>query len=623
MPKIVTPQQIKVYWELRGAGHSMAKSCQFAKFSLSKAQELEKGKKRDQTVTALQSAAEENLPGPKRYDELCDEAKRAHDDFGYFQRRYFGRIPVPWQTEAAERVVKLLATPEEEYVVTNAPPGSGKTLLFTHDIPAWLTVRNRSLTGQMGSVTGPLAERYTNRLRRTLERTLPIKASTDALQRGTALDAEACLAADFGRFKPMERELWTASAFVVEQYADLGAITEKEPTWSAYGIDQGFIGGRYMFIVWDDLVDPRKQRSLEAKEALKSDWDDLAETRLEPGGLLILQGQRIDADDLYRYNLDKVVPTMEDPETGEILESVKKYHHIKFQAHYEDRCKPPGTHRRDAKPYPEGCLLSPSRINWRKITQLRHTGKNRFEVLYQQEDVDPETVLVNRNWIYGDDDHIGCLDFERDRLELPKDIKPPLMSYMTVDPSPTKYWGIQWWIYQPATEQRFLMDLEKKQLDAPDFLDYDATTQKYSGLLEEWVQTANDKGWPIRYLIVEINAAQRFLLQYDFVQKWQMLRGVNIIPHSTQRNKSDPEFGVQMLGPLYERGGVRLPWKPDSLGRFASMKLMEEVTTYPHGRTTDQVMSQWFGEFQLPRLYRPPKPAPRQKRPTWLAGKPY
>jgi hypothetical protein len=621
MPKVITAQQKKVYWELRGAGHSMAKAAQFAKFSLTTARALEQGK-RDQSTTTTHQRAEEDLPGPKRYSELSNEAKRAWDDFGYFQRRYFGRVPVPWQQEAAMQVVKLLETPEEEYVVINAPPGSGKTLLFTHDIPAWITVRNRALTGQMGSVTGPLAERYTNRLRRTLERTLPEKANADELLRGTAFDAEATLAADFGRFKPLERELWTASAFVVAQYADLGAITEKEPTWSSYGIDQGFIGGRYRFIVWDDLVDPRKQRSMEARDSLKSDWDDLAETRLEPGGLLILQGQRIDADDLYRYCLDKQVPQIEDPETGEILEAVPKYHHIKFKAHYDDRCAVEH-HRRGAAPYPTGCLLSPSRINWRKISTLQHTGKNRFEVLYQQEDVDPQTVLVNRSWIYGDSEHDGCLDFDRDRLELPKNISPPLMSYMTVDPSPTKYWGIQWWIYQPKTEQRFLVDLEKRQLDAPDFLDFDSTTQRYSGLLEEWVQTSNDKGWPIRWLIFEINAAQRFLLQYDFVHKWQMLRGVKIIPHSTQRNKSDPDFGVQMLGPLYERGAVRLPWKENSLGRFASMKLIEEVTTYPHGRTTDLTMSQWFGEFQLPRIYRPDKPPARQKRPTWLSGQPF
>ena len=44
---------------------------------------------------------------------------------------------------------------------------------------------------------------------------------------------------------------------------------------------------------------------MEAKQNLRTWWDSEAETRLEPRGLLLVQGQRIQHDDLYRYCLDK------------------------------------------------------------------------------------------------------------------------------------------------------------------------------------------------------------------------------------------------------------------------------------------------------------------------------
>ena len=118
--------------------------------------------------------------------------------------------------------------------MVNCPPGVGKTTLFTHDIPAWLTVRNRQIRGMMGHAVGAKAKEYTNRLRRTLSRTLPEKCNDDDRVRGFALDAETTLADDFGRFQAIG-DTWTADQFVVQQYGDMGSVTEKEATWTAYG----------------------------------------------------------------------------------------------------------------------------------------------------------------------------------------------------------------------------------------------------------------------------------------------------------------------------------------------------------------------------------------------------
>src|SRR5579872_1605082 len=135
--------------------------------------------------------------------------------------------------------------------------------------------------------------------------------------------------------------------------------------------------------------------------------------------------------------------------------------------------------------------------------------------------------------------------------------------------------------------------------------------------MEEWQQTSAELGFPIRYWVVEINAAQRFLLQYDHVKRWQAARGVTIIPHSTNRNKTDDEYGVQMIAPHWEFGRIRLPFKRgfNSPVRY----LIDEVTTWPNGRTDNCVMAEWFAHFQVEsgRISTEKHAPAKQWRPSW------
>jgi len=610
----------------------MAKAATAAGFSVSTAKRLEQTIGDLVTSERARAITQDELPGPKKYDDLCPEAKRALEDFGYFQQRYFGRIATPWQVEAANRMIEWLDTPDKEYAVVNCPPGAGKTTLFSHDIPAWVTCRNREVRGLLGSATMSLAKKNLGRLKRSFERTIPEQGEDIAVARGLAMDAESTLSLDFGRFKPIDRELWSSEAFVVMQMEGQGAISEKEPTWSAYGMDTGFLGSRLDFVIWDDLVDPRKIRTSEQQEALQDFWQDVGETRLEPGGLLILQGQRISSDDLYRFALDMIKPMDDEDEDEEVpVEKIsleapqadtrkdKKYHHIIFKAHYEENCD--GTqHKKSAKPYPEGCLLDTRRLSWSDIQTLKANRGERFEVIYQQRDIDPGEVLVPNAWIFGHDEFPGCIDKNRDRLEIPDGISAAdCLSVATADPSPTMFWSVQWWLYHPASEQRFLIDLSRRKMDAPDFLDYDYNSGGFTGLMEDWQNASEILGFPITTWIVEANAAARFLLQYDHVRRWRALHGVDILPHTTHRNKSDKDFGVETIAPHYRFGRIRLPGKGE--GKAVSMRLIDEVTRYPHGRTDDCVMAHWFFEWQLPNIYNPTPVGRSAWRPSWVGAR--
>jgi hypothetical protein len=578
-------------------------------------------------------------PHPVSIPELDPTARDCLDDFGRFRARYMGRKSSPWQEDAAYTVIDHLTTPFKEYGVVNCPPGSGKSTLFTCDIPAWLTARSRSIRGFIGSLAQTIANSYTGRLRTMLELTVPMQAKSEDLALGLALDAASTMAADYGVFRPDKGSgiPWSRSMLTVVQFGET-YIDEKEATWTAFGRDTGFLGWRVNFIVWDDLVKTERLRTEEMIQADRLWWINEAETRLEPGGLLLLQGQRLGAEDLYRYNLDQKTGFTEAQEIFEMGPEQqpldKKYFHIVYKAHHEEVCKvdtDPAVHSMRAPAYdptdPQGggCLLDPVRLPWRELVMIQNRPLSNYRVVYQQEDVDPSEVLVPQIWIDGGQDpesgemYPGCWDEDRGIGVVPK-TRGNRVSVVTIDPSPTKWWSIQWWLYvEPpgmTSEQlemtedvdgvyrlmgrRYLLDLINLPLDAPDILDFDMDSLKYKGILVDWAKRAAERGAPISHMIWEKNAAQRFVTQYDWFQRFFSSFDIAMIAHETTGNKSDEQYGVKTIKHHYRFGRKRLPGLPSA--REVVQPLVTELTRYPDSSTDDNVMADWFFEFRLPHI---------------------
>jgi hypothetical protein len=123
-------------------------------------------------------------------------------------------------------------------------------------------------------------------------------------------------------------------------------------------------------------------------------------------------------------------------------------------------------------------------------------------------------------------------------------------------------------------------------------------------------------------LIVEANAAQRFMLQYDHFKRWAAIRNVQLVPHQTNRNKSDEDYGVQTLAPHYKAGRVRLPGSA-LLGSKATVKpMVKELIQWPEGSTDDTVMAHWFLIWNAPNIfYVAPEKQPKFSRPSWMQGR--
>jgi hypothetical protein len=501
---------------------------------------------------------------------------------------------------------------------------------FSHDLPIWLAVKDRTRRTMIGSRTASQAQNYTGRIRKAFERSYLVKADANLLAKGLAKDATGNLIADFGRFKPTNADRWRVDEFFLAQPEGV-ELEDKEPNFASYGMDGDVLGNRFNFVIWDDLVDRTNTKTEDARDNLVQLWESAMENRLEPNGLLILQGQRIASNDLYRYALDQVEFNEFDME-DEQVEKKKIYHHIVYKAHYDELCgvdgagKPthsgPWTPGNGKKP-DKGCLLDPHRLPYKEIGRLKANRLNRFLLTYQQEDVDTEGSLIKQEWIDGGMDadkviHQGCWDNERAVARWPKDLDA--YSVVMVDPSPTKYWACLWVAYDAETKYQYMLDLHRGAMGAGEFLDWNNSEKCFTGLLEEWWLRSNDQGHPFKTLIFEANAAQRFLLQFDHFKRWSSLRGVTLVAHQTNRNKSDENYGVQTLAPHYQAGRVRFPGGGTYFeGKAIFKPMIKELIAWPEGSTDDTVMAHWFLIWNAPNLFDYNNTTPPQfKRPSWM-----
>lgn len=588
------------YWSLREEGGSVTRSARLAGLDRQTARRFEDGNPKSSGVMVRTwLAGGSPTRGGNNWAEL------AQRDFDVFRGRYFGRVVLPWHRDAAGQVTSRMGGGERRYLVMNVASGAGKTTLV-HDLICWLLVRDRRTRILLGARAESQARLYLRRVRRSLERTEPVLADPELRKLGQARDAVATLIGDFGSFRPKEADLWNAEQLVV---AGAERSDEKEPSVAAFGSDSAFLGGRYDVIIWDDVVDKRNLNTVEAREKLWEWFTGEAETRLEPGGLLILVGQRMAAFDLYRKVLDV-----------RMADGTPKYELVRYRAHEESLCK--DEHGKTAQPWPHGCLLDPQRLPWTFLSQMRATNPTKFRLMMQQENVVADDSLVKPEWILGgtigSETFPGCVDTTRTVGMVPPVLKGAGWSVITADPSPANFWSVQWWGYHHNLRTRFLLDMFRGRMSGPEFLSWDHMNGRFAGILEEWWQRARDLGFPIQHVVVEGNAAQRFLLQQTDTRRWQVARSVNLVAHQTNRNKADPKYGVHTIGAPYKYGQVSLPWAPST--RHQIQQLVDELIQWPYGETDDCVMAQWFMEYSLPRLAPRQEPAPVLPRPIYIAS---
>jgi hypothetical protein len=263
-----------------------------------------------------------------------------------------------------------------------------------------------------------------------------------------------------------------------------------------------------------------------------------------------------------------------------------------------------------------------------------------YKVVYQQEDVDPADALVPKFFIdggtYEGQEYDGCWDNDRGPDELPSVLTSTkslprntiVKSIITADPSPTKFWAVQWWLYVQLPHQerlmgtRYLINQVFTPMGANDLLDFDTDNMEWEGLLVTWKNTAQSLGIPIDFFILEVNAAQKFIKQYKFFKKWMKDNRIKLKSHHTHINKLDSKMGVTTIRSQYEYSRVSLPGNRD--GRYVSEPLYKQVTHYPDAIYDDCVMAHWFLEYQLQYIIKRKKSSntTANDMPSWLNREP-
>jgi hypothetical protein len=256
------------------------------------------------------------------------------------------------------------------------------------------------------------------------------------------------------------------------------------------------------------------------------------------------------------------------------------------------------------------------------LRRLQRNQPRTYAVQYQQEDADPEAALVNPLWVAGGLDpvtkirYLGCWDEDRTVGEKP-DLPGQQHWFVTVDPSPTRYWAAQVWCYIPtAGNQLLLIDCYRDKADSNTILGRNPYTGVTTGLLADWVAA-----YPVRHIVFEVNAAQTWFFRERWRAEWAASKRVRIVEHSTGVRKTSPELGVPSIGAWFESGRIRLPGA-DQASRKTAQHLVNEVTRYPNAGTDDQVMACWFAVLHLPTISRPTSTTVTQPRPSWLTSLP-
>lgn len=603
MPAPATADQVASYRRLRGKRWSIKKASEHVGLTPMWGHRQER-KWREEEAAAEKYKQDHEPPPPKALEELDGGVRDCLTDFLQFREVFLARRPVAWAKDAAMRTVEWLTNRDSEtYSVLNMPPGVGKTTLFTLDIPLWLIcgggtgdpAEGRAIRIMLGSETKHVSKHYVTALRNMLERQNPY---WDKRQKRKA---DMTLVDGFGRFRPSkqlgEYALWRDDQFTVAQIGDL-EMYEKEPTVQAASKEGGFLGERVDFAAWDDLVTKKNSRNTEVSSELEEWFEDQAESRIEPGGVLLLVGQRLSNLDLYRKRLDATFTDLEGNQKA-------VYERVIYPAHNEAECVNKELSEKCKEWDGEsGCLLDAQRLSPNALAKARSKGK--YETVYQQRDANPEDLLVQEAWIYGGTDSegfeaIGCLDHDRGFYEWPD---APVIDVVRVDPSASNFWAFEWWALEPVAPYRewLIWGQRKRMLAGTDsgFLDWNPATNSHVGAMEEIQARSGDLGHPIRMWIVEANAAHRYLFQTHAFRTWQQKwPRVTVLPHQTQTNKIDDDFGVEaLLQYSYKLGLSRLPYARGVEIRNYMRYKIDELTKYPDFPTDDTVMADWFGKIR-------------------------
>jgi len=441
-------------------------------------------------------------------------------------------------------------------LLINCPPRHAKSKVFTVWMPIFRVVIDRDVQCLLVSQTEELAKKFAREIAYHLEYNRPLLQA-------------------FGRFKGQNAdEAWRPNSGMLLVAGRRRDIKMGDMTIQVRGSGQQILGMEADLIIGDDPVSRRNSATEGERMKLSEWWHGDVMTRLTPDGDAYVIGQRLHHQDLYGELAAK--------RKTRVAGAPELWRHINYPAVRNWTTQ--------EVLWPEVWSFDRLMEKYEDITSVHGTAL--WESMYQQNPIPPEARTVRPEWVYGSDVHIGCLDRHRRLGQAATALEgEQFVRVASLDPSPTRATGLVVGDLLSSRDRFYFVVMETLR----DRLDV-------RGMIRELTRMVIQYGFS--YLIVEINAAQRWFLQDPEFRQWQLRYGVRGIPHTTHRNKADPDYGVGSLAGDFEFGRVRFPYgNTDAIERTDLM--IDELITHPFGAYDDQFMALWFVKYNFARLTPP------------------
>lgn len=358
------------------------------------------------------------------------------------------------------------------------------------------------------------------------------------------------------------------------------------PTFQALGIGGRIYGSRSDIILLDDSITlanvndyVRQQRWLTQE----------VESRLDGGGLLALLGTRVAPTDLYSE-----VREMED------WEGRKVFTYFSMPALIDE-----GDGNME-----NWKTLWPERFPARRLSQIRRADQAQWALVYQQQDVSENATFPHR-----------AVEASINSQRFPGAMQAGMDGHRTegmnglyviagLDPAAAGNTAMVVCGVDRAKGKVYVLDgVNQANMHAEKLIAaVQRLTEQYG--IHEWV--------------IEANAVQRFISQIPQIQDWLRGRGCRITPHQTNKNKRDPDFGVQAMAQLFlscgyaaenapagaiwvktpDKALIELPTPRQNawVAELINQLVIWQPSEMTRGQKTDLVMALWFANIAALRV---------------------
>lgn len=525
-----------------------------------------------------------------RQSDAASAARKSDIGFSEFSQRYLDTRVWPHM----QNVVDLLEGREPEWLpeqmiyepgnaglsrlMVNVPPNHAKSMTITINYITYRIAKDPNINVLVVSKTQEQAKKFLYAIKQRL--THPKYADLQVA------------------FGPADGYRATADQWAANRIylgGDARDSGEKDPTVEALGMGGQIYGSRASLIVCDDVV-----TLANAGEWPKQmDWlrQEVA-SRLPPGGgQLLVVGTRVAPIDLYKelrnpeHYTDGNVPW-----TYLAMPAVLGY-------------KPDTADWATLWPKSEQPLADSDtpdadglfeRWSGPRLNAVRNeVGPGKWSLVYQNLDVaedaifDPVCVRGAVNGMRKPGALVsGATGHPADSANFYRVIG--------IDPAMTGDTAAVAYAVDRRTNKRYVMDV---------YVMTSPTPAAIRDLIREWADA-----YKPHTVIVESNAFQLFLTQDEEIRTFLSTRGIAYRPHHTSTNKTDPEFGVASLAPLFgtktkregqeatKHAGDNLIELPDASRSEHMKKMIEQLVTWQPGvrgkkLKMDTVMALWFCEI--------------------------